>query len=93
LTQGIYTIGSDPAQAQICLPSTTEVAPYHALLEVYPDGCSVRDAGSPQGTLINNVSVPVCHGLGDGDYLTVGEVQLVICTRVLSSKTSSSKTP
>ena len=85
LNYGVYTIGSEPSQCHICFPAEAGVAPIHALLEVHPEGCTLRDAGSPHGTLVNGVAVPVCHGLGDEDSLKIGKILLFICTKMISN--------
>jgi len=80
-------IGRDP-QGELVLTgeACTGVSRAHARIDLTPEGASVRDAGSSNGTLVNDklIKVPVrivandCIGLGyTGPKLTVAELDLV----------------
>jgi pSer/pThr/pTyr-binding forkhead associated (FHA) protein len=53
-------------------PNSEWVSRQHCLLRVGPEGVSVRDLGSRNGTLVNGVRVVGERALDEGDQLQVG---------------------
>lgn len=54
------------------------ISKHHAIVEIGPDGCSIRDRGSTNGTLVNTTPVgqkPL--GLQDGDLIAFARYEFV----------------
>lgn len=69
LREGKLTIGRDP-QCNIFLNDMT-VSRMHAVIEVKPDGCVIRDKNSFNGVWVNDRMVDICS-LKPGDYIQIG---------------------
>src|SRR5574340_1050031 len=54
----------------------TRVSRSHARLECGPEGCSLVDLGSSNGTRLNGARVPGRAALAPGDMLGLGSLQL-----------------
>ncbi|MHB1340139.1 MAG: FHA domain-containing protein [Coriobacteriia bacterium] len=74
LDQPAFTIGRDP-ESDIFLNDVT-VSREHAILQISPDGVTITDAGSLNGTYVNDVRVDKAH-LRNGDAVQVGRFQMV----------------
>ena len=74
--EGENIIGRDPSAA-VCadLPS---VSRRHARIVVSPDGATIEDLGSKNGTLVRNVPVAGIVLLGDLDEIQVGSVRMTL---------------
>jgi pSer/pThr/pTyr-binding forkhead associated (FHA) protein len=68
------SVGRDPS-SDIFLNDMT-VSRAHAVLDTSPDGVSVRDAGSLNGTYVNGACVDQAQ-LREGDVLQIGTFQMV----------------
>lgn len=69
-----FTVGRDP-ECDIFLNDVT-VSRDHALLVVSPDGVSVEDKGSLNGTYVNDILVDKAR-LHNGDALQVGRFRMI----------------
>lgn len=74
LKLGELTVGRDP-QCDIFLNDMT-VSRSHALFEVGPEGCVIRDQHSFNGVWVNNRAVEAC-ALQPGDVIQIGAFCLV----------------
>ncbi len=75
LGEGDTTAGRDP-DADIYLGDVT-VSRHHAIFHVDPDGLTVTDVGSTNGTYVNGVRVDSAH-LAPGDQIFIGKFHLVV---------------
>lgn len=74
LDQPTFTVGRDP-ESDIFLNDVT-VSREHAVLETSPDGVTISDTGSLNGTYVNDIRVDKAH-LRSGDAVQVGRFQMV----------------
>jgi transcriptional regulator with GAF, ATPase, and Fis domain len=74
LTADPFTIGRDP-QNRLSLPDSS-VSREHCVIVRQGDGFAIRDLGSHNGTLVNQVSVRDQAPLVHGDYIGVGRTVL-----------------
>lgn len=78
--QGTMTVGRQP-DCDICIPSD-EVSRHHAKLQVMPDGISVEDIGSANGTFINDKRVHTGM-LKPGEELRLDTVRFMLVSPAL----------
>lgn len=74
---GHFVIGRS-ADCQLSLEDPL-VSRRHALLGVGPEGVFVEDLGSRNGVFVNGVRIQARTALGNGDRLTVGTQEMVLC--------------
>ncbi|MDZ4654504.1 MAG: FHA domain-containing protein [Coriobacteriia bacterium] len=74
LEHGSYTVGRDPA-SDIFLNDVT-VSRHHAKIDVIGGDVNVSDAGSLNGTYVNDVLVDSAH-LQNGDALQIGRFKMI----------------
>jgi hypothetical protein len=76
LKDGANSLGRDAAN-DIQLKDV-EISRRHAVLTVTPDGVSIADLGSTNGTFVNQARVTAVHPLAPGDVIGLGHVTGVI---------------
>lgn len=74
LSVGEHVIGRDP-DVQVRLDHTT-VSRRHARIVVRPDGATLEDAGSKNGSFRGNARVVTAVPLADGDLIGIGSLRL-----------------
>jgi hypothetical protein len=77
LAFGENVVGRDPG-CTLTIPSDL-VSRRHARLVVTPDGATLQDLGSKNGTLLSGRRVERETKLDDGDELRIGPARLVFC--------------
>jgi DNA-binding winged helix-turn-helix (wHTH) protein len=83
LAAGANVIGRDP-EAAVSVDSST-VSRRHALILVSPEGATLEDLGSKNGTYLRGQRVAAPTSLGDGDEVVVGSARLTFRTSVAQS--------
>lgn len=68
-----------------------DVSRHHARITLGPDGASIEDLGSRNGTFVNGDPVKERRALKEGDLIGIGAVQLVLCGTGSDSSTWSGK--
>jgi len=68
-----------------------DVSRHHARITVGPDGASIEDLGSRNGTFVNGEKLQERRALKEGDLVGVGAVQLVFCGTGSEASTWSGK--
>ena len=76
LDKDIFTIGSS-RQSDLQIEDTT-VSRRHCEIRVSPDGCTIRDLGSTNGTMVRGVRVTEAF-LTQGTEFQLGNTRLVFC--------------
>ena len=74
LSTGEYVLGRDP-DLELFLDSP-RVSRRHAVIRVTPDGATVEDLGSKNGTFVADRRVAAATPLADGDVIRVGSVSV-----------------
>lgn len=74
ISQGVYTLGSDPDN-KIVLPGEN-VSWRHAILSLTAEGCWVEDLGSPAGTLLQGKPVQGRQAVPTGGTLEIGSYRI-----------------
>ncbi|MDO9556909.1 MAG: FHA domain-containing protein [Coriobacteriia bacterium] len=74
LEDGSYSVGRDP-ESDIFLNDVT-VSRHHASIDVIGGDVSVKDAGSLNGTYVNDILLDAAH-LQNGDALQIGRFKMV----------------
>jgi DNA-binding winged helix-turn-helix (wHTH) protein len=88
LSEGMNVIGRDPAAA-VFVDSTT-VSRRHAVIVVSPEGASLEDLGSKNGTFLRGQRVDTATLLADGDELAVGSARMSFrSSAAVSTKTAA----
>lgn len=75
LIGGAITFGrGQEAEIQILVP---EVSRCHARLEIDPDGVTIEDLGSKNGTLVNDERIEDRRRLSSGDTIAIGPTTMI----------------
>jgi pSer/pThr/pTyr-binding forkhead associated (FHA) protein len=71
------TIGRDRDNS-ICLEHDVYVSGHHAQVYFERETCFLRDLGSRNSTLVNNVAIAGAVKVKQGDIITIGRTKLVV---------------
>lgn len=77
LTGERVTIGREADNA-ICLSQDVYVSGHHAQVYFERENCFVRDLGSRNSTLVNNVAITAAVRVRTGDVITIGRTKLAV---------------
>jgi serine phosphatase RsbU (regulator of sigma subunit) len=69
----------------LCYPADASLSRNHLVLESDPDGWSVRDLGSKNGTMVNGLRITESQRLRAGDRIAAGHLNLIFDAQVDSS--------
>ena len=76
LTRGTHILGRAP-DAAVCV-NDSGVSRHHAKIIVGPEGATLEDLGSKNGTFVEDQRIDGVRSLRDGDVIRVGSVKLTL---------------
>src|SRR5690242_9846742 len=76
LTGDRFTVGRS-STTELCFPDDAGLSRQHMMLEREGDEWTIRDLGSKNGTLVNNIPLRAKLRLKPGDRITAGHLAIV----------------